>query len=264
MNTAVDSRPAPRRRPVRRRKESRLSGTGAERQNCLDFLDALYIPERLGIASAPRPTLRCKAGNRANVLVVALERAETRARSMRWAKLLFLDTRKDEHWTGFLRSLVAMSALFVVTVLLGLGLQHPAEDRAPSPKTFSMTPTAQGPSRANAPQGSAPAEQAEVLQNDLGQVIEVRASDPGAVLVGFCRTMMIMACDPVELAWSDPPNPRLRLGVYHSEFTKRAIQIRRLPGSRQWVAGDGQRRIENFPASSLRLSGDRLRVRDLR
>ena len=181
--------------------------------------------------------------------------------------LILLSPRDENSGVGFLRSLVTMSALLLVSVLIGLGLQgalDPPEDRTPSPKAFSMTPTAQGPARANAPQGPAAAERAEVLQNDLGQVVEVRASDPGAVLVGFCRTMMITACDPIELAWSTPPHPHLRLGIYHNEFTKRAIQVRRLPGTREWVAGDGQQTIQNFPASSLRLSDDRLRVRDIR
>ena len=272
MNTATESRRDPGKRP-RRRIGHRAVATeepvtrGDEQAKCSDFLDAIYIPQGLRIASELLPTLRCKAGNRTNVLAVAWERAEARAKSLYWANLLFLYKGKDEHWTGFLRSLVAVSALLLVFVLIGLGLQgalNPPEDRTPSPKAFSMTPTVQGPARATAPPEPATADQAQVSQNDLGQVVEIRASDPGAVLVGFCRTMMITACDPIELAWSAPPHPHLRLGIYHNEFTKRAIQIRRLPGTREWVAGDGQQTIQNFPAGSLRLSDDRLRVRDIR
>ena len=75
---------------------------------------------------------------------------------------------------------------------------------------------------------------------------------------------MITACAPVELAWSEPPHPHLRLGLYRNEVTTRAIQIRRDPATRQWVAGDGHETIDDFLASSLRMGGNRLRVRDLR
>jgi hypothetical protein len=183
------------------------------------------------------------------------------------AKLLFIRQRKVEHWTGFLRSLVAVSALLAVSVLISLGLQgalNPPEHRKPPPKVFSMTSTVKGQSKANAPSGPLAAEKAKVRQNDLGQVVEVRASSPGSVLVGFCRTMMSTACYPAELAWSDPPHSHLRLGLYRNEVTMRAIQIRRDPDTRQWVAGDGREEIDDFLASSLRMGGNRLRVRDTR
>jgi hypothetical protein len=278
VNPTIEPRPASgrrigRRAPSRRPVESGDAtpgrpverGRGARQTSCSSFLDALYIPQRLRIAPELLWSLRCKAGNRANAIAVTWERAETRARSLRWVNLLVLPQRKDEHWTAFLRSLLVTSALLSVSLLGGLELQgalDPPEHRTPAPKAFSMTSSVQRPSRTTAPHEPVMAHRAEVLQNDLGQVVEVRASDPGAVLVGFCRTMMVTACDPVELAWSEPPHPQLRLGVYHDEFTKRAIQIRRNPTTRQWVAGDGQQAIENFLASSLRMSDDRLRVRD--
>jgi hypothetical protein len=262
VNPAVE----PRRRrgtPSRARPNNRTD----RHKKCADFLHALYIPERLRGTAALWPTLRCKAGNRANVLAVARERAEAKARSLYWAKLLILRERVDEHWTSFLRSLVAVSALLVVSFFIGLGLQgalNTPERRTPPPKAFSMTSTVKGRSTANASMGPIAAETVKVRQNDLGQVVEVRASDPGSVLVGFCQTMMITACDPVELAWSEPPHPHLRFGLYRNEVTTRAIQIRRDPGTRQWVAGDGREAIDDFLASSLRISADRLRVRDLR
>jgi hypothetical protein len=258
MNTTFEGRQVSRTRSTRRQSERRRSD---ERAKTTDFLEALYIPQQLRVAPEILSSPRCKVGNRSNLLTVALERAEARARSLKWAKLLFLHERKEEPWTGFLRSVAAVSGLLVAALFIGLGVRGepgPQKDRTASPTAFSVAPPMRHPSTAIGPRRPTPAEQTKVLQNDLGQVVEVRASDPGAVLVNFCSTMVVMACDPVELAWSAPPNPHLRLGLYHSDFTMRAIQIRRVPGSREWVAGDGQQAIASFPAGSLRLSEDRL------
>jgi hypothetical protein len=82
------------------------------------------------------------------------------------------------------------------------------------------------------------------------------------VLRGYCKHEPGQLCEPVELAWSDPPQPLLRFGVYRAFDDLRAIEIRHDPMTREWVAGDGRREIGRFLAHTLRMGNVRVPVRD--
>lgn len=229
------------------------------------FLDALYIPEKLRHPLSLMPTLRTKAGNRANLTAVAVEIAEEKRKSILWNKVLLLRNREDEDLTAFFGNCVVVATMLTLLFLAGLGvrgsLTREEVARATNPKVFSMVAKKQSLAAADSTR-PAVIDDSVVKHNDLGQVVEVRAADPRSVLVGYCRALTGKLCDPLELALSDPPNPQLRFGVYRGFQETHAIRIRRDPGTGRWVAGDGKHEIHEYLARSLRMSGNRVIVED--
>jgi hypothetical protein len=237
-----------------------------ERSAVTRFLDALYIPEQLRHPLSLVPTLRSKAGNRTNLTAVASEIATAKKKSILWSKVLLVRRREDDDLTIFLGDCLVVSAMLALVFLVGLGARRALmpEDvaKVATPKVFSMVAKRQSLAAADSSRRPALIDDSEVRRNDLGQVVEVRAADPGSVLAGYCRAIAAKVCDPVELAMSDPPHPQLRFGIYRGLYEMRAIRIRRDARSGRWIAGDGKREIHDYLAQSLRMSGNRLLVED--
>jgi hypothetical protein len=225
-----------------------------ERDRLRSFLDAIYIPQRLrssiDLGSAPRT----KSGNRTNELVVGWDRAESDETIRRWRNWVVVRrARAYKKAIGF-RNAAIMATAFLLLVCLGLGLQRTAKTGG-SAKSNRISATIVSESKP-VPKISPP----EIDRDDLGQVVEVRASDPSSVLLGYCGSNRDGLCEPIELAWSDPPHPRVRFGVYRSFLDLRAIEIRRDPLTRQWVAGTGRGPIQDFLTDVRRMSIKRVPV----
>jgi len=96
---------------------------------------------------------------------------------------------------------------------------------------------------------------ARVQQNEHGEVLSVEATDPGNVLVAFCKSQgPAGGLDPVDVVPTDPPSDQARLGVLRNlagEPDYQVVVIRRDPQTRRWFlrnAGDPEAGISMFPA----------------
>jgi hypothetical protein len=77
------------------------------------------------------------------------------------------------------------------------------------------------------------------------------------VLYGFCSVRAGSLCEPVELAWTEPRHPEVRIGVFRAFYDLRAIRIRRDRVSGQWVAGTGFSPVHDSVVQGMRLSSAR-------
>jgi len=226
-----------------------------------NFLDALYIPERLLSAFDLFPTARTRTGNRANDTSLGWDSAASDDNIKRWRKWVYVRRHKEDTRILSMTNAIALGFGFALCVMIGVGLQHLAnsKNKRVEASQFQMT-SARGSANDEAPVRYVPPPP-EIVRDEDGQVVEIRASDPGAVLTGFCQSSSEGLCEPVELAWSDPPHAEKRFGIYRSFYDLRAIEIRRDPSTRKWVAGNGRNTIDDYLAHELRMSGRRLAIR---
>ena len=96
---------------------------------------------------------------------------------------------------------------------------------------------------------------ARVQANEHGEVLSVEATDPGNVLVAFCKSQGSAGqLDPVDVVPTDPPSDDVRLGVLRNlagEQDYRVVVIRRDPQTRRWFlgnTGNPEAGISMFPA----------------
>lgn len=225
-----------------------------------NFLDALYIPQRLH-ARQFLDTIRDRAGNRSNEVAVGWDHAEADEVLERWRKWVYVRRSKAERPPQLMAGM-ALAAAILVCVLVGLGVQRAGGTgkRGATASRFQMT-SVRGGTTAAAPVAP-PASEPRVERDEQGRLVEIRGADPRSVLRGYCKHEPGQLCEPVELAWSDPPQPLLRFGVYRAFDDLRAIEIRHDPMTREWVAGDGRREIGRFLAHTLRMGNVRVPVRD--
>jgi hypothetical protein len=81
---------------------------------------------------------------------------------------------------------------------------------------------------------------AELVHDDRGTLVGIRAADPESVLIAYCAAGPA-PCRPRELAYGSRPEAGLRLGVVEraGAALPAAIEIRRRGGVHDWFAGDG-------------------------
>ena len=220
------------------------------------FLDALYIPTRLRSAVSLFLLPRTKVGNRCNSITSDRDQAESDREKQLWRNWIFIrHSRAYKQDLGFRNNLILLMG-FGLFVCMGVGMQREARSGAESqvPTSYSMTST---PRPARTPVIPAP----QVVTNEFGKPVQIRAADPQSVLLGFCRNARASHCDPVELAWGVPQRSDVRYGVYRSFHDIRAIEILRDPRTRQWVAGDGLLPVRDFLANTRDMGPDRIPVR---
>jgi len=113
-------------------------------------------------------------------------------------------------------------------------------------------PEAVEPSGPAVSRQASPWKDVELKTDELGRIVHVSASDPTALLRGFCRPdPSSPRCEPVEIRATVSGEPGLRWGVFSTtgkEYGLRAIEIRRGGAVRSWTAGDGSRPIEAVAA----------------
>jgi len=146
--------------------------------------------------------------------------------------------------------------MFVLLVCCGVALQKATRNVKDLPTSRSYSVASTRPSEKHSPAALPPV----IERDETGQVVSVSASDPRSVLLGFCKVMTHGMCEPVELAWSDPPHPQVRYGVFRSFYDMRAIEIRRDPRTDQWSAGDGRGPIGAFLEQGRPMSRHRVPV----
>ncbi len=216
-------------------------------------------------AGEPRNVPRARSGNRTNHVARTWELDETRdTRRSRERRARLLRKASQRQAASFLNR-AAATCLFVQMLVVGVGTHRPAAAPAVEPVRYSLTPLSpaalgEGPRDHLVPLVS----RTSVRRNEQGQLIEVRASDPRSVLVGYCLAGAGRSCQPVELAYAEPPHPRLRFGLFRDFHEIRAIRIRQDPGSGMWVAGEGAQVLVDYQAATLRLSAVRFPVAALR
>ncbi len=108
---------------------------------------------------------------------------------------------------------------------------------------------------------------ARVQSNERGEVLGVEATDPGNVLVAFCKAHDPSGgLDPVDVLPTDPPSDSSRLGLLRDLAdgqAYRVVVIRRDPETRRWYlrnAGDPAAGISTFPAPERLISTARERL----
>ncbi len=226
------------------------------------FLDALHIPERLGRSLVRRDSPRTKTGNRSNRVALVWERIEGLSKyrtRVRWIRIMRRAAER-RHLFSFLDG-TAFVTLSLLLLFSGVGSPRRQATPPGEPLRYSVAqPAAAVSGRTEATQVVSPA---DVRWGDRGQVVEVRAADPSSVLIGYCRTTSAAFCQPVELAQADPPQPKLRFGVFRGFSEIRAIKIRLDAKSGMWTTGDGTQDVTDFSADALSMSGARFQVYDL-
>jgi len=230
--------------------------THEESNRLVRFLNALYIPQGLRGPGELLDLPRTKAGNRANAVTLGWDRAEAGHAIHRLRSWIVVRRRDAEEKALTFRNAVALATMFVLLVCCGLALQKATrkDKDAPTSRGYSVAST-------RSPEKRAPVTRPPVIERDeTGQVVSVSASDPRSVLLGFCKVMTTGMCEPVELAWSDPPHPQVRYGVFRSFYDMRAIEIRRDPRTNQWSAGDGRGPIADFLTQVRSMSTHRIPV----
>jgi len=227
-----------------------------ERSRQARFLDAVHIPTCLRSALSLSALARTKFGNRCNDITHEWEQAQSEHATKRWRR--WLSTRRERTYKrdlGFRNSL-ALAVGFVLLVWTGIGIQRSTVPRVRKLPTSYSVPAASRPERISV------AVPPEIRRDDFGQLVQVRAADPQSVLLSFCSNAEESLCEPTELAWGVPRHADVRYGVYRSFHDLRAIEIVRDPRTRQWVAGDGTRPVNDFLAHARGMSHKRIPVLD--
>jgi hypothetical protein len=228
----------------------------AEARSLNAFLDALHTPKRskdpLSLVQLPRT----KAGNRVNPVTLEWDRVDAGHTIHRWRKWIHIRRREAQDQILGFRNALVLATIFALFLCCGMRLQRSVRTRNELPPPLSINVASTATPGKHSPQLAPPL----IERDEFGTLVEVRASDPRSVLLGFCQGMTSEMCEPMELAWSDPPHPQIRIGLFRSFYDIRAIEIRRDPRTHQWRAGDGSLRVDDFLAHSRRMSSNRIPV----
>lgn len=227
----------------------------------LSFLEAISFPKNRQTPLTMLMSCRTSVGNRTNETDHGWSVARSRHVAERMRRWIVIRRQEYARQTLTVRNAIALAIGMLLFVVVGVGLQKSTEAprKVPTRRQASFNPT---PSPARSPQISVRLPP-QAVRNDEGQVVEVRASDPGQVLIGYCEASTETVCDPVELAWSDPPHASVRFGVFRGFYDLRAIKIRQDPRTRQWIAGGDGEHIDDFLATTLRLGAQRIPIERL-
>ncbi|HXV75755.1 MAG TPA: hypothetical protein VD788_05495, partial [Candidatus Polarisedimenticolaceae bacterium] len=130
----------------------------------------------------------------------------------------------------------------VVVVLVAVVLAVATHDFAPQP------PAPAREVRKPTPQvvASLAAVKTEIQHNEQGQMVEIAAGDPRAILDAFCRAQRRGTVDPVAIE----PAGEHWTGLYRQNGQLFGIAIRRDPERDLWVAGNAVDGLEGDPISS--------------
>jgi len=155
---------------------------------------------------------------------------------------------------------VAVAGLAVVALVAGVFLvrffdqevNHPTAE--PQVRRGPVTPRASAAAPTTNLSALPVEAYARVQANERGEVLSVEATDPGNVLVAFCKSNSAGQLDPVDVLPTEPPSDSARLGVVRDltgEREYRVVLIRRDPQTRRWFlrnAGDPEAGISTLPA----------------
>jgi hypothetical protein len=215
--------------------------------------DLVYVPTNAWGWAPLSAVVRTPSGNRSNAVALELERDESTRVQRRIVRRICLKHRVTQKKKSVFRDGLVAAVLFLALQVVGVGLHmrslSPVE--GPVPRQFSAV------SQPRAHVAPVPV-QPTIRRDDSGLPVEIRSADPQSVLLSYCRSLEGGFCDPVELAWTEPLQPGLRVGVFRAFHDLRAIEIRRDPLTRQWVAGDGRGPVTSFPTQARRLSKARV------
>jgi len=227
-----------------------------ERSALVTFLDALYIP-KLRFPISLSASRRSKAGNRSNDVMVGWDTAEGDQKSALVRRWIEFHERQTEKLSAFGMNVVVVTAVLMLLVMAGLAAQRKVL-RPSRPSVAGAYSVAKQRSGAGAAKKATPVIVAPAVRRDeRGQPVEIRASDPRSVLYGFCSVRAGSLCEPVELAWTEPRHPEIRIGVFRAFYDLRAIRIRRDRVTGQWVAGNGLSPVHDSVVQGMRLSSAR-------
>jgi hypothetical protein len=226
-------------------------------QRLLRFRNALHTAEPKRPVSLT-PMRRSRSGNRTNDIMAGRDSAEGDRKKPLVRKRTALKECQAEETSPFVLYVMVVATTLGLLLTVGLAGER-RELLEPRPSVAGDHAVSGG--RAGVRNAGTPVIFAPVVRHDdKGEPVEIRASDPRSVLYGFCSAREGTMCEPVELAWTEPRHPAVRIGIFRDFFGLRAVRIHRDPVSGQWVSGDGRNPVRDSLVSGLRLSAARIPV----
>jgi hypothetical protein len=204
------------------------------------------------------PLRRSKSGNRVNDIMAGQDSAKADDEKIRTRRRIALEDCQAKKRSAFALYVMVVATTLVLLLTIGLAGERKVllEPRPSVAGDYVVSGGRAGVGNTGTPVISAPV----VRRDDDGRPVEIRASDPRSVLYGFCSAREGSGCEPVELAWTEPRHPEVRIGVFRGFSGVQAIRIHRDPLSGQWLCGNGRNPIHDSPVDDLRLSRTRIPI----